>query len=439
MENYIIKIETYGMKCLKEKVCINFNNETVKLIKPLNKSIKSIFGLNGAGKSALINSINLYKKLLFKSNVLVNDSDIDLLRKLINKEINEFFFKIYFLNVNDDIKTIYSHEILIDLEDDEFNIKHETLCIISGQTISSGTTKTIYSVENGVLRCSSSAINNLIKEKSLNLLNKRSLISMFFTRQFNDALLSILGKIQDKENIDTNSILQHVMATINFSNKIIISLEGDDNFDIMGNLNLSSQDDNRKYITPLKVSTFEDKIEKNMFDNYQKQLDKQTKFIQIFKPTLKQIVPVLKEDNEFYRIRKEFDYGSYRIDAEYESAGIKKLMSIFSYIEAALGGDIVFIDDMDTNINGMFLDRLLEYFIEEGKGTLCFTSHNYDSMNVLKKYKGSLLFLGETGKLITLPKNGNSNPINYYKQGMVEDSPFNFESYDFERIFSKKE
>ena len=91
----------------------------------------------------------------------------------------------------------------------------------------------------------------------------------------------------------------------------------------------------------------------------------------------------------------------------------------------------IFIDELDANISGVFLDRLLEFFAENGQGQLCFTSHNIMSMNILKQYKNSITVFGETGKVVNVVKNGHYQPVNLYYEGFVEDSPFNINSFDF--------
>lgn len=436
MNNYLLRIETYGIKNIKNKITIDFNKETIKLIEESNKSIKSIFGLNGSGKSALMCSIYFYKKILLKNNMLSNDSDVDTLKQLINKELNRFYFKVIFMNVEDSKKIVYSHEIVVSLYDEDLHIERDQMDIIKGQTINSSEKDPIYIIYNGILVFGDdNEINNIVREKTLNLLNKSTLLSILGTRPIYDSLNPIVNNNGD----DTNSIFYHALALQELVENMFVYLDGDDDVESTGNLLLSSKDGKNKNTIHINITSYEDKVLKSDYDNYLKQLNKQTNFIKIFKPALLNIVPVTKEDNEFFRIRKEFDYGTYRVDSEIESTGIKKLMNIFNYIEAAFDGKIIFIDEMDANINGVFLDKLLEYFIEKGKGSLCFTSHNYESMTILKKQKGALLFLGETGKLVSLPKNGNSNPLNYYKEGMVEDSPFNFETYDFTKIFKCEE
>ena len=42
-------------------------------------------------------------------------------------------------------------------------------------------------------------------------------------------------------------------------------------------------------------------------------------------------------------------YDSYKIHAEYESTGIKKLVRLFAYLNEMVRGGIVFIDEFDSN------------------------------------------------------------------------------------------
>ncbi|MFR3343560.1 MAG: hypothetical protein ACLTS6_05590 [Anaerobutyricum sp.] len=41
-------------------------------------------------------------------------------------------------------------------------------------------------------------------------------------------------------------------------------------------------------------------------------------------------------------------YDSYKIHAEYESTGIKKLIQLFAYLNEMVEGGIVFIDEFDS-------------------------------------------------------------------------------------------
>jgi AAA15 family ATPase/GTPase len=102
-------------------------------------------------------------------------------------------------------------------------------------------------------------------------------------------------------------------------------------------------------------------------------------------------------------------------------------------------GGIVFIDEMDANIHDVYLDRLIAFLIEEGKGQLCFTTHSLSPIKFLKKGKHSIDFLGEDGSITSWKKNGNYAPDKLYAEGMIPGSPFNFDSFDFYSIFDVSE
>lgn len=93
------------------------------------------------------------------------------------------------------------------------------------------------------------------------------------------------------------------------------------------------------------------------------------------------------------------NYGGYKIHGEYESTGIKKLIKLYTYIEAAVDGSIVFIDELGANLHDVYLCALLEYFMEYGKGQLCFITHNVGPMDILK---GNVYIPGKQTEIILL-------------------------------------
>ncbi len=70
-----------------------------------------------------------------------------------------------------------------------------------------------------------------------------------------------------------------------------------------------------------------------------------------------------------------------------------------------------------------------------GKGQLCFTMHNVDPMSLLKQNKNSIDFLSSDNKIVSWVSKGHASPENYYKNGMIENSPFNIDATDFIGIF----
>jgi AAA15 family ATPase/GTPase len=116
---------------------------------------------------------------------------------------------------------------------------------------------------------------------------------------------------------------------------------------------------------------------------------------------------------------------------DYESTGIVKLIQLFDLFSLAMNGMIVFIDEIDSNINDVYFCKLVEFFTLYGKGQLCFTTHNTSPMSVLKSKKNSIDFLSSDNMLIPWKKNGNFAPENLYRHGMIERLPFNIEPEDF--------
>jgi hypothetical protein len=177
------------------------------------------------------------------------------------------------------------------------------------------------------------------------------------------------------------------------------------------------------------------RIAKEFYAEYEKKVKKLEVFIKLFKPELQRIEIDKKENKEFFECRLVMDYGSYRVDKEFESTGIKKLMSLFDAMLLASKGSIVFNDEIDSNINDVYLCRLLEYFKYYGKGQVCFTSHNLDPMTVLKENSKSIDFLTSDNKIVPWVKNGHYTPDNSFRNGLIAGMPFNIDSTDFIRVF----
>lgn len=88
----LYRIETYGMKNIKELITIDFYPVTIENESKKKKSrIKSIYGMNGVGKSAIINSISLFKQVMLNPSLLKQTSEIIKLNKIINKVTKEFY------------------------------------------------------------------------------------------------------------------------------------------------------------------------------------------------------------------------------------------------------------------------------------------------------------------------------------------------------------
>ena len=429
--NYkLYRIETYGMKNIKDLVTIDFLNQTIdnKSSKKSNR-IKAIYGSNGAGKSAIINSVKLYKLVVLDRDYLKQNDVVKKLNDTMNHQLNEFYFGIIFQELSSN--KISKYQLKIKLRNNLPFISEETLSLLDDSTIN-GKYKMIYHVDEGNLTWFEieNEFTNHITDITKNLLTNSTLLSFIYNE------VSYEDKIILNSNVysDTN---KHIAK----QSSLVTALENAYMFPA-NSLSVYSKDDfeEREIFTPiLYMTSGEDRISKLVLDSYKSEIKKLTKFIKLFKPDFKEIYLDITESRDYYFCKKKMVYDAYTIDLFFESTGIKKLIDIFSSIEAVVSGKNVFIDELDSNISCVYLNKLLEYLNDLQKGQLCFTTHSLYPMTYLYKYTNSICFLGETGKMVTWVKNGNYRPYLLYPEGMIDDSPFNIESFEFGAVFEAED
>ena len=62
---YLLNVEISGVKSIKNKVKLDFYKKTVdKNFDSSQYRVKAIYGENGAGKSALVTAIQIYRELM---------------------------------------------------------------------------------------------------------------------------------------------------------------------------------------------------------------------------------------------------------------------------------------------------------------------------------------------------------------------------------------
>ena len=182
-----------------------------------------------------------------------------------------------------------------------------------------------------------------------------------------------------------------------------------------------------------------DTIPVDKYEAYKDFVKKLKKFIQIFKPELKDIEIERKDKGDNYVCSLNMVYEGFSINSEFESTGIKKLIKLYAYLQEMVQGGIVFIDELDSNLHDVYLCALLEYLMDYGQGQLCFTTHNVGPMDILKRNKKSIDFLSIDNKIYPWKTNGNYSPAKLYRNGMIEGSPFNIDAIDFIDVFDTPE
>ena len=419
MKVFMLSFKVNGIKNIEKEIEINFYNKTLKRFNPCGSNVKGIFGPNGIGKTSIIKGMDILRKVSLNDNYLTNDFNIIILDKIINKKIEKAKLEVEFLVIKNKKKYRYIHSITIArTSTKEIKILNEK--IIKKDPNTDQVVGEIF-IENGSIKNNSIDKGDLkaqIIDVTKNLLEKRSVVNI---------VKSSLLESTDLENI------------YYFYKKLYIKLDrGDSHFTyaLLGNILKAPMKDEVPFNN--SIGNYDMTIPKNSLEVFEDYLRRMTKFLKIFKPNLKNIEYEKKEDEEYYYINILFVYNNYKVDYEFESMGIKNLFSLFTYFRALSDDEVVVIDEIDTSIHDIYLNKLIEFFAVDGKGQLVFTAHNITLLQTLKKYKHSIDFINENMEVVSWVKNGNSTPFKSYKDGYIKGLPFNIKEYDFLEIFSQE-
>ena len=450
---YLIKYSVKGTKAIDQLVSLSF----YKKIIPKNAdtqayNIKGIYGMNGSGKSGIITSVEILKSLLIDSDYLNNPIVQQNLDAIINKKTSELFMEAdYIIKRDQEVIGFYRYNVtLLKGATGRYIISHEGL-FTKKATSRSDAMHTIFEVDNGEIitlieETGRQKFHNDFINKTKNLLLTSSDCSLFVEK----FLLSVI-------NIDEYSFVRECLFQLfSFGMKIHVYLDQSDNHrEYVAKNALQCPEGTERNKNEINyiisnllradndwldvISITHNYISKEVYKTFEKMVNKLYEFLKIFKSDLQGIEIDKKENHDKWVCDLVMVYDSYKIHAEYESTGIKKLIQLFAYLNEMVEGGIVFIDEFDSNIHDVYLCALLEYLMEYGKGQLCFTTHNVGPMDVLRHHKKSIDFLSEDHEIYSWTTSGNYSPSKLYRNGMIEGSPFNIDSIDFIGIFGSGE
>ena len=436
---YLLNVTVAGVKWIEEEIRLDFYKKIVNQKFDADKyRIKAIYGENGSGKSAIITAVKIFQDIICNSQYLSESKNQKLLDELINKKTQHYKFKCEFLCRLEKDNIIFAYELQLKKnESGLYEIVYEKLSERSGN-YSNSRYKSIYEVSNGKLIFVNAQNENysMIEKMTYNLLGKSSFLNIYFFNfnNFNK------DTVTDSTRIYVRVCICMVLAFI-----IKVYLDEEDKHELYFIKKVFSEriKNDNNYISENvleimdSLSVTDSIIPKNNFDIYVEKINNLTAFLRIFKHDLKSIEIDKKDDGDNYRCDLNLNYGDYLINKEFESTGIKKLIKLYDCFDAASKYGIVFIDEMDSNLNDVYLCKIIEYFMYYGKGQLCFTTHNLDPMSVLKENKYSIDFLSSDNKLVSWVSKGNATPDNYFKNGMIENIPFNIDATDFIGVFGE--
>lgn len=449
LTNYSVK----GIKTLDEPVSLSFYKKTItKNPETQEYNIKGIYGTNGSGKSAIISSVDILRNILTDSHYLSNPLVQNNLDEIINKRLKELCIEAEYVVDVEYGPVVFTYSVTLSKDNiEKYVISKESLFFRTAAS-KTETAKKIFEIVNG-------EIITLYKEneqdefytdvvnKTMNLLTMSSMSTLFYEK----FILPVIKQGNKKSNI-YNQFWAGTSTLCVFGRKLHVYLDQSDEHKEYVALNTAKlfynkEDYNEKMhllvnnlmymnndlIDVLQVT--QNVIHKKYYKKFQSIVGKLYNFLHIFKADLQEIEIDKKENKDSLICDLVMVYDGYKVNAEYESTGIKKLIKLFAYIDEMVQGGIVFIDELDSNLHDVYLCALLEYLMEYGQGQLCFTTHNVGPMDVLKRNKKSIDFLSDNHKVYPWRTNGNYSPSKLYRSGMIEGSPFNVDLTDFISVF----
>lgn len=431
---YLLSLKISGIKNIEVPIELNFYKKTINNsdFDPEKYRIKAIYGENGSGKTAIITAVKILQNFLTDKNYLIDSDNQKILVETINKKTHSGFIECEVYTDFGGEKNILKYTISFEIGiDNRCHILSEKLEQKKGNYTKNSYNLVFETADGILLQLGNDEMFHEIKEKSLNLLGMQTLAVSIFTMK------------DLKEKYRQNDEIYYISLLILFG----LSL----------NVSIDEADDHKNYFLREEIKTLalteagkgEDKlyyhltdwgnsgqisanlILKNKFEKFEKKISRMCAFVQIFKPELCDIAIEKKDYDQFYKYNLRMIYKDYTLDQEFESRGIKKIMELFEYLDMSADGQITFIDELDANINDVYLDKLIEYFILYGNGQLCFTAHNLSPMSLLKRNKESINFISSINTVHTWANNGNQTPAHAYRNGFIEDSPFNVDASDF--------
>ncbi len=449
---FLINYSVKGIKTLDKLVSLSFYKKIIsKNIDTQEYNVKGIYGMNGSGKSGIVTSVDILKNVLINPGYLNNPIVQKKLDAIINKKLGELFIEADFITKLDSVLIYFSYKLTLSKNKiGKYIISYEQLSSKKA-TSKSDSMETIFEVIDGeidTLGEGDSLFSKMILRKTINLLENTSMCALFYEKILNSEIN------EHREYI--NWIFSSLSVLFVFGHKLHVYLDQSDDhseYFVKNTLQYMDERENDNPDMDLLLSHFlvmdaerlnvirvsENVMVKEMYEHFEATIKNLYEFIHIFKADLKGIEIDRKEDHDAYICSLIMIYDSYKIHAEFESTGIKKLIKLYAYLREIVQGGIVFIDEFDSNLHDVYLCALLEYLMEYAEGQLCFTTHNVGPMDILKKHKKSIDFLSIDGKIYPWVTNGNYSPSKLYRNGMIEGSPFNVDSIDFIGIFGLNE
>lgn len=392
-EIHNIKNVVYG-----DVTYMNYGNINKKAICE-KTDIVGIYGQNGSGKTALVESLDILRQILTGRTV-----DYEMYGGILAKDGSSSIGTEFFVWIGEEkYKVDYQAFLRVDEQEKSIQIYSEELRYwkrgatwkgerdISFQNPYYGNTDVLETQQVSVVSDHLSNLKDipfLMNMQNLALICAQKNISVFF----NQFVKTNLEKLKDSMEVrDFRNVISGILqfAYVNF-NVIKVNQLGAINRNQIIPINVHSETENEimQAIMPLSIS--------GATEIPKKEYEQVKMAIEAINMALKSVIPdlqiYLKEKMELERPdgTKAIQVEIYSIRGEnefllkYESEGIKRIISILNYLISVYNneGVCLVVDELDSGIFEYLLGELLGMMHSEMKGQLIFTSHN---LRVLEK------------------------------------------------------
>lgn len=394
MTSSIVRIEKIELKNFKnvEKGVITFNDSWKKENYEPKSEIIGIYGQNGSGKTALVDAC-AFLKLILEGRELPDDA-----YNYINlfKDSATLKFDIYIDAIKEKYDVTYEFT-LKKLKNKKVKISNEILSYSKKEKEWSTKVKIIeYDCENKLVLRPQKRYQELIKNNKDNLVNLKVAQELSLAKNtsfiFNNYSKNLFAKsFNSKDYIKIINFLEYFaicnLFVINNRNTGVININSLMPFSFR--IEKDSQITAGNIGIALGGLTLIDKSKFEIVNKIIKQMN----------IVLKYIVPGMKI--ELYNYGEQHDEkgnrvvkvellsikGNLKLPIQYESEGIKKIISILSALISMYNNPSVclVVDELDSGIYEFLLGEILKVIELGGKGQLIFTSHNLRPLEVLNK------------------------------------------------------
>ena len=439
----LIRFETHGIRNLSHPISILFQkNLSLTDDADAHDRVRAVYGPNGSGKTSLVLSLWLLESL-FNQHGFISRCGYDLLENLLNQSDPRYGIRLVF-SVSDGQTPprYFEYALEAELKNGSFALSKERFDLVRGRSLSSLSHEPIFSVEGGILKAYATdgdpEFRSHIMNATANLLS-----STPFPRLFMGAVCDENIKRFNHyfDNVNRRAGYDRCLHNlIEFLSRLSTYLDSDDKHwersaDSLvqwEELSENIRGGEKAFASPLKpYNDYSVRLPRAEIDKYKDYIKRQAAFIRLFKPSLRDIEIRERLEGDYVRCHSIFIYDDAQLDFAFESTGIKKLANLFSCLERAANGGIVFVDELDANIAGACLTQLVRFMNEYGQGQLLFTAHAIDPMDALAEKSKAIYFIGEDNEVTAWTKNGTKKPQILYPRGFVPGIPFNMEPFDF--------